>query len=269
MARSTFYYRLSERPDKYASVKDQIRRIYAQNKGRYGCRRVWQALRVAGMVINRKTVARLMRKMSLAGITPKRHYRSYKGEVGRIAANVLNRDFAATKPGQKLTTDISQFVINGVKLYLSPVLDMWNGEVISYTISHSPNMALVMKMLKKAFRRIEPTEDALLHSDQGWHYQHAQYQLTLREHGITQSMSRKGNCLDNSIMENFFGLLKNEFYYANHFADEQTFLKGLAEYIKYYNNDRIKLRLSMSPVQYRQQYTNNMSMNIQTTNNIY
>jgi putative transposase len=254
MARSTFYYRISERPDKYASIKDQIRRIYEKNKGRYGCRRVWQTLRVAGLVINRKKVARLMRIMSLAGITPKRHYRSYKGEVGRIADNVLNRDFTAAKPCQKLTTDISQFVVNGVKLYLSPVLDMWNGEVISYAISHSPNMALVMKMLKKAFRRIESAEDALLHSDQGWHYQHAQYQLALREHGITQSMSRKGNCLDNSMMENFFGLLKNEFYYANHFSDEQTFLKGLAQYIKYYNNDRIKLRLSMSPVQYRQIY---------------
>lgn len=269
MARSTFYYRISARPDKYVSIKAQIRRIYEKNKGRYGCRRVWQTLRAAGIVINRKTVARLMRMMSLAGITPKRHYRSYKGEVGRIAANVLNRDFAAAKPYQKLTTDISQFVINGVKLYLSPVLDMWNGEVISYAISRSPNMALVMKMLKKAFRRIEPAKDALLHSDQGWQYQHARYQLSLKQHGITQSMSRKGNCLDNSMMENFFGLLKNEFYYVNHFADEQTFLKGLADYIKYYNNDRIKLRLSMSPVKYRQKHTNNMSTNTQILNNIY
>jgi putative transposase len=190
--------------------------------------------------------------------------------VGKKAPNTLNREFTATEPYRKLTTDISQFVINGVKLYLSPVLDMWNGEIISYTISRSPNMALVMKMLKKAFRRMGiAASGALLHSDQGWQYQHAQYQLALKKHGIIQSMSRKGNCLDNSVMENFFGLLKNEFYYVNHFDDEQTFLKGLAEYIKYYNNDRIKLRLSMSPAQYRQQYTNNMSMNIQTTNNIY
>ena len=281
MARSTFYYRLSERTDKYASVKDQIRRIYDKNKGRYGCRRVWQALRVAGLVINRKTVARLMHSMSLFGVTPKRHYRSYKGDVGKIAPNTLNRNFTAAGPYEKLTTDISQFVINGVKLYLSPILDMWNGEIISYAISHSPNLALVKKMLKKAFRRIRQGRDALLyipndvlmHSDQGWHYQHANYQLMLKEHGITQSMSRKGNCLDNSVMENFFGLLKNEFYYVNHFDDEQTFLKGLAEYIKYYNNDRIKLRLSMSPVQYRQTYMNNMAMymdnNNTTTNNIY
>ena len=262
MARSTFYYRLSERTDKYASVKDQIRRIYDKNKGRYGCRRVWQALRVAGLVINRKTVARLMHSMSLFGVTPKRHYHSYKGDVGKIAPNTLNRNFTAAGPYEKLTTDISQFVINGVKLYLSPILDMWNGEIISYTISRSPNMALVMKMLKKAFRCMGiAASGALLHSDQGWQYQHAQYQLALKEHGIIQSMSRKGNCLDNSVMENFFGLLKNEFYYVNHFDDEQTFLKGLAEYIKYYNNDRIKLRLSMSPVQYRQQYTNN----VQTT----
>ena len=270
MARSTFYYRIGERPDKHASLCKQIEGIYSKHKGRYGYRRVWQTLRVAGLVINRKTVARLMRKMSLFGIMPKRHYRSYKGDVGKIAPNVLNRDFATTEPYRKLTTDISQFVINGIKLYLSPVLDMWNGEIISYTISRSPNMALVMKMLKKAFRRIgAATSGALMHSDQGWQYQHAQYQLALKEHGIIQSMSRKGNCLDNSVMENFFGLLKNEFYYVNHFADEQTFLKGLADYIKYYNNDRIKLRLNMSPVQYRQTYMNNMSKNMHTSNNIY
>ena len=269
MARSTFYYRIGERLDKHAALSEQIRGIYSKHKGRYGYRRVWQTLRVAGLVINRKTVARLMRKMSLFGITPKRHYRSYKGDVGKIAPNVLNRDFAAAGPYKKLTTDISQFVIGDRKLYLSPVLDMWNGEIISYTISHSPNLALVMKMLKKAFRRMGDTSGTMLHSDQGWHYQHAHYQWALREHGITQSMSRKGNCLDNSVMENFFGLLKKEFYYVNHFDDEQTFLKGLAEYIKYYNNDRIKLRLNMSPVQYRQTYINNMSMNMHTTNNIY
>ncbi len=258
MARSTYYYRLSERPDKYASIKEEIRRIYSENKGRYGCRRVWQSLRIAGWMINRKTVARLMHMMSLFGITPKRHYRSYQGDVGKKAPNVLDREFAAPGPFRKLTTDISQFVINGVKWYLSPILDMWNGEIISYTVSRSPNMALVMKMLKKAFRRMGAASiGALLHSDQGWQYQHAQYQLALKEHGMIQSMSRKGNCLDNSVMENFFGLLKNEFYYVNHFADEQTFLKGLADYIKYYNNDRIKLRLSMSPVQYRQQHTIN------------
>ena len=269
MTRSTFYYRIGERPDKHASLCKQIEGIYRKHKGRYGYRRVWQTLRVAGLVINRKTVARLMRKMSLFGITPKRHYRSYKGDVGKIAPNVLNRDFAAAGPYEKLTTDISQFVIGDRKLYLSPILDMWNGEIISYTISHSPNLALVMKMLKKAFRRMGDTSGTMLHSDQGWHYQHAHYQWALREHGITQSMSRKGNCLDNSVMENFFGLLKNEFYYVNHFDDEQTFLKGLAEYIKYYNNDRIKLRLNMSPVQYRQTNMNNTSMNMQTNNNIY
>ena len=269
MARSTFYYRIGERPDKYASLCQQIEGVYRKNKGRYGYRRVWQTLRVAGLKINKKTTARLMHKMSLFGIAPKRHYRSYKGDVGKIAPNVLNRDFAAAGPYEKLTTDISQFVIGDRKLYLSPVLDMWNGEIISYTISHSPNLALVMKMLKKAFRRMGDTSGTMLHSDQGWHYQHAHYQWALREHGITQSMSRKGNCLDNSVMENFFGLLKNEFYYVNHFDDEQTFLKGLAEYIKYYNNDRIKLRLNMSPVQYRQTYMNNMSMNMLTTNNIY
>ena len=269
MARSTFYYRISVRPDKHASLCERIDGIYRRHKGRYGYRRVCETLRAEGVVVNRKTVARLMRRMSLSGMTPKRHYRSYKGEVGRIAPNVLDRDFAAAGPCEKLTTDISQFVIGGRKLYLSPVLDMWNGEIISYAVSRSPDMALVMKMLKKAFRRMGDTAGTLLHSDQGWHYQHAHYRWALREHGIIQSMSRKGNCLDNSVMENFFGLLKNEFYYVNRFEDEQTFLKGLAEYIRYYNNDRIKLRLRMSPVQYRQTYMNNLSMNTHTANNIY
>lgn len=176
MARSTFYYRIGERPDKHASLCKQIECVYRKHKGRYGYRRVWQTLRVDGLTINRKTVARLMRKMSLFGITPKRHYRSYKGDVGKIAPNVLNRNFAAAGPYEKLTTDISQFVIGDRKLYLSPVLDMWNGEIISYTVSHSPNLALVMKMLKKAFRRMGDTSGTMLHSDQGWHYQHAHYQ---------------------------------------------------------------------------------------------
>ena len=147
MARSTFYYRISERPDKHASLCKEIEGVYRKHKGRYGYRRVYQTLRANGLIINRKTVARLMHKMSLFGITPKRHYRSYKGDVGKIAPNVLNREFRADGPYRKLTTDISQFVIGDRKLYLSPILDMWNGEVISYTISHSPNLALVMKML--------------------------------------------------------------------------------------------------------------------------
>ena len=134
MARSTFYYRIGERPDKHASLCKQIEGVYRKHKGRYGYRRVWQTLRVAGLTINRKTVARLMRKMSLFGITPKRHYRSYKGDVGKIAPNVLNRDFAAAGPYEKLTTDISQFVIGDRKLYVSPILDMWNGEIISIRI---------------------------------------------------------------------------------------------------------------------------------------
>ena len=251
MARSTFYYRISVRPDKHASLCERIDGIYRRHKGRYGYRRVCETLRAEGVVVNRKTDARLMRRMSLSGITPKRHYHSYKGEVGRIAPNVLDRDFAAAGPCEKLTTDISQFVIGGCKLYLSPVLDMWNGEIISYAVSRSPDMALVMKMLKKAFRRMRDTAGTLLHSDQGWHYQHTQYQHMLKDKGIVQSMSRKGNCLDNSVMENFFGMMKNELLYVNHFDSMDDFKRQLADYIDYYNNKRIKLKLKMSPVQYR------------------
>lgn len=256
MARSTFFYHIKQKQDKYEEVCKKITDIYARNKGRYGYRRICIELRSQGICINHKTVARLMQEMSLQAKRKVRHYRSYKGQIGKTAPNVLERDFSATGPNQKWATDVSQVNIKDRKCYLSTILDLWNGEIVSFTISDSPNLKMVTEMLKKAFDNKANYAGLIMHSDQGWHYQHKEYQNMLQERGIVQSMSRKGNCLDNSMMENFFGLMKNELLYVNSFDDIKCFKKELEEYISYYNNKRIKLRLGMSPVQYRKQHQN-------------
>jgi len=169
-----------------------------------------------------------------------------------IAPNLLNRDFQAETPNQKWTTDITEFSLFGRKLYLSPVLDMYNGEIVSYEISEHPVLEQVTNMLKKAFAKIPDNTQLIFHSDQGWQYQHKSYQKMLREKGIRQSMSRKGNCLDNSVMENFFGLLKSELLYLQEFDSIEDFRMQLEEYMDYYNNRRIKGKLKgMSPVAFR------------------
>ena len=254
MARSVFYYHLKrlKADGKYAMEKETIKSIYHEHKGRYGYRRVTAEMRNRGVVINHKTVKRLMDEMCLKSRIRKVRYRSYKGEVGKIAPNIIARNFAAEAPNRKWATDVTQINIGSVKLYLSPILDMFNGEIISYNISRSPNMEQVYDMLDKAFDRFDSLDGLILHSDQGWQYQHFGYRQRLAEHHIIQSMSRKGNCLDNAMAENFFGIMKSELLYAEEFESPETFMKALDEYIEYYNNKRIKSRLKgKSPVQYR------------------
>ena len=257
MARSVFYYHLSRLNDSdgYDGLRLRIRTIYDKNKGRYGYRRICAVLRNEGEKINHKTIQKLMRQMGLKAKRRKCHYRSYKGQVGKIAPNILERDFKADKPNQKWTTDVTQVAIKDRKIYLSPILDMFNGEIISYSISSSPNLQMVTTMLMKAFKKHTGLRGLVMHSDQGWHYQHLMYQKLLKKHGVIQSMSRKGNCLDNAMMENFFGLMKNELLYIRQFDSVEDFERQLEKYIHWYNNKRIKLRLKgMSPVQYRAQY---------------
>ena len=193
-----------------------------------------------------------MKEERLTSKVRMKKYRSYRGQIGKVAPNFIQRDFNAEKPNRKWSTDITEFALFGRKLYLSPILDMFNGEIVTYEISTSPCLAQVMNMLDKAFAKVKDTEGIIFHSDQGWQYQHAHYQQTLKNHGIIQSMSRKGNCLDNSVMENFFGLLKSELLYLQEFKSLEDFETKLHEYIFYYNNKRIKLKLKgMSPVEYR------------------
>ncbi len=181
-------------------------------------------------------------------------YRSYKGEVGNIAPNLLERNFIAEKPNQKWVTDVTEFGLFGQKLYLSPILDLCSSDIVSYTISDRPVLSMVTKMLDKAFEKIPNGTNLILHSDQGWQYQHKQYQRMLRMKNIRQSMSRKGNCLDNAVVENFFGLLKSELLYLQEFESMENFKRELIEYLDYYNNRRIKAKLKgLPPALHRQQ----------------
>ena len=180
-----------------------------------------------------------------------KRYKSYRGAVGKIAPNMLNRNFKASKPNQKWATDITEFTLFGQKTYLSTIIDLFNGEVVCYHVHNHPTLHLVYEMLKKAMPLMIEHKGLLLHSDQGWHYQHKRYQAVLRETGAVQSMSRKGNCLDNAVQENFFGLLKSELLRLQKFDSLEHFIDELHNYIWYYNNVRIKTKLKMSPVQYR------------------
>ena len=174
-----------------------------------------------------------MKELRLVCCVRIKKYRSYKGEVGKIAPNLLNRNFYAEKPNQKWATDVTEFSLFGQKLYLSPVLDLHNGYLVSYTISERPVLGMVTSMLEKAFETIPDGTGLILHSDQGWQYQHKQYQRMLKAKGIWQSMSRKGNCLDNAVMENFFGLLKSELLYLQKFESLEHFKQELADCLDY------------------------------------
>lgn len=254
MARSTFYYysRQEGHIDKYLEVKSMIHAIYHRHKGRLGYRRITLLMKQKGMNINHKTVYRLMGIMNLKSVVRIKKYRSYKGEHGKIAPNVLNREFKSAHPNQKWATDVTEFNVSGKKLYLSPIIDLFNQEIISYELSERPDFRSVMSMLDKALKKRRKDQSTILHSDQGWQYQMKQYQHTLLKNGITQSMSRKGNCLDNAVMENFFGILKSELFYLKKYLSVEQLKSEIEEYINYYNKDRIKLNLKgMSPIQYR------------------
>lgn len=256
MARATFYYYLQRQqlPDKYLSVNKLINDIFKANMGRYGYRRITMELHNRCIQINHKTVERLMRENGIKCQVRIKKYRSHRGQEGKIVPNILERDFVATAPNCKWVTDVTEFALFGQKRYISPILDLYNGEIISYTISKRPNLLMVTNMLTKAIKNINGNKNLILHSDQGWHYQHSAYQNALKNRGITQSMSRKGNCLDNAVMENFFGLLKSELLYLQKFSSIENFEYELENYIHYYNNFRIKEKLKgLSPVMFRTQ----------------
>jgi len=199
--------------DKYSLTKETITAICRENRGRYGYRRVTGELHQRGILLNHKTVQRLMKELGLVCRVRMKKYHSYKGEVGRIAPNLIERNFEAEKPNQKWVTDVTEFSLFGQKLYLSPILDLCSRDIVSYTISDRPVLSMVTEMLDKALEKLPNGTSLILHSDQGWQYQHKQYQRMLKVRGIHQSMSRRGNCLDNAVIENFFGLLKSELLY--------------------------------------------------------
>ena len=253
LPRSTFYYHRKHpnTGDKYAQAKAEIQVIFHENKGRYGYRRVCIELRNRGISLNHKTVQRLMKEMNLICRVRMKKYRSYKGETGKIANNELNREFRAERPNQKWVTDITQFRLFGQKLYLSPILDLYSGDIVTYTISDSPNLLMVTTMLEQAFQKIPDGTELMLHSDQGWHYQHKRYRWMLAEKGITQSMSRKGNPYDNAMAENFFSILKTECIYRNKPNTLFEAQRMIDDYIYFYTYERIQIKTGVAPLTLR------------------
>lgn len=256
LPRSTFYYQLKvlAADDKHQQLKEQIRAVFNRHKGRYGYRRVTAAVRQLGEQVNHKTVQRLMGTLGLKSLVRPKKYQSFKGEVGHAAPNVLQRQFEAKAANQKWVTDVTEFNVAGRKLYLSPVLDLYNGEIVAFETAERPKFELVGTMLKKALAKLGPDDRPMLHSDQGWQYRMPAYKRLLTEREMVQSMSRKGNCLDNAAMESFFAVLKSEFFHLNKFSSVEELKIGLKRYIHYYNHERIKLKLKgLSPAQFRTQ----------------
>ena len=257
--KSTYHYWVKkmkqENPNQ--ELEELILSIFKENDENYGYRRIRDALHNRGLKINHKRVYRIMKKLKLRCIKfshKSRKYRSYKGTVGTVAKNLINRRFNTPHPYQKVATDTTEFKTQeGKKLYLNPMMDLATGEILSYSINHKPDLSFVMESLHGVLPILKSAKyRTTIHSDQGWHYQHKSFVKTLKENKIFQSMSRKGNCLDNSPMENFFGILKQEMYYGKKFKTYEELKEAIEDYIYYYNHKRIKTKLAgMSPVQYR------------------
>ncbi|EIF6360600.1 IS3 family transposase [Escherichia coli] len=257
LARSTLYYQLSlqKAKDKYADVKQLIASIFHEHRGCYGYRRIHCELQKRGLKFSGKTVRKLMQQLGLKSPVRLKKYRSYRGNMGLAAENILQRQFKAEAPCEKWVTDITEFRAGGQKLYLSPILDLFNGEIVAWETACRPTEELVKRMLNKGLESLAEGEKPLLHSDQGRHYRIKSYQSALADKGLVQSMSRKGNCLDNAVMENFFGHLKEEMYYRRDYRSVEELENAVNEYITYWNQKRIKLSLGgLSPVEYRTEY---------------
>lgn len=244
-----------EDPDQ--AWKTLILETFEKHEGRYGYRRIHADLKAQGHKINHKKVQRIMKKLNLKCVKfiRKSRYKSYKGTVGKIAKNRLNRHFNTPYTLQKLVTDVTEFkCTNHEKLYLSPIMDLYNSEIIGFSMSKRPTLEFVIDSLKQVLPIIHERAEyrTTIHSYQGWHYQHNSWVKTLKQNKIFQSMSRKATCADNAAMENFFGLLKQEMYYGEELMSYEALQKKMEKYINYYNNDRIKQKLAgMSPVKYR------------------
>ena len=249
--------------------------VFEYHKSRYGYRRIVLAIEeLKG--INHKRIQRIMSENGLFGRQPKNKYHSYKGDNGEYKENLLLhkevdevnhktkyvRDFDTSKPNEKWTTDVSEFKAPGGKLYLSPIMDMYDGSIISYDISISPDFNQTKRMIDGAFGKYPDLKGLIFHSDQGWQYQMKPYRKWLKDKGILQSFSRKGNCMDNSLMENFFGIMKNEMYYDHEFKSLDELRTAMEEYILYYNTERINIkRQGLPPLVYRQQSLSQLQLN--------
>ena len=258
LSRSNYYYNLQKKDKDRGNqqVMAEIKAIYEEHRHRYGYRRITLELRRRGWLVNHKKVQRLMNKLKLFGIVSKRwhKYNSYRGNQGPIKNDLIKRNFSAVYPEHKWYSDVTEFKLNGQKTYLSPIVDGCTQEVIAYSISRSPNLKQIMDMLKQAWRKHPALNGLIFHTDQGWQYQHPKFQAWLKDHGIEQSMSRKGNSLDDGLMEGFFGILKREMFYGfeTQFKNLNELEEAIQKYISYYNQQRIKVKLKgLSPLEYR------------------
>ncbi|WP_322555881.1 IS3 family transposase [Lactobacillus sp. PV034] len=266
LSKSNYYYVLKQddKDLKNQDIMKRIKEIFEEHKHRYGYRRITAQLHIEGVKINHKKVKRLMKKMHLFGIAIRRRrkYSSYQGTVGKIKPNLICRNFLAILPDRKWYSDITEFHLNGEKLYLSPIMDGCTHEIISYTLSRHPVLEQVMNMLELAYKDHPALNGLIFHTDQGWQYQHPAFQNWLKNHGIEQSMSRKGNSLDDGLMEGFFGILKREMFYGfeKTFKNLDELEEAIKEYIYYYNNKRIKSSIkNHTPIQYRNMVLNQMA----------
>ena len=257
LARSTFFYHQPrlQAPDPKEKLKAAVTEIFETNHGRYGHRRVHTELLKHGWTVAKKTVLKLMQALGLAcRVRRRKRYNSYQGEQGAVAPNVLNREFEAEAPNQKWVTDVTEFSVGDRKLYLSPVMDLFDRQIISYSLGLSPNLALTNDSLREALTCLQPGQQPLVHSDQGFQYRHASWRTLIEGAGAVQSMSRKGNCYDNAVIENFFGHLKEELFHRVRFLNTDALAAAIEEYIHWYNTKRISTKLKgLSPVQYRAQ----------------
>jgi putative transposase len=259
---ATYHYHVksfgNEDPD--TELKERISHLFEEFRERYGYKRITKELQKLGYCVNHKKVYRLMQELGIKCVKfmrKSRKYNSYKGTVGKIAKNRLVRRFNTPIPLQKVVTDITEFKCLGEeKLYLNPILDLYNGEVLAFGIKKRPTLDLVMEPLQETMEILKnhTTYRTTIHSDQGWHYQHKKWVKTLKGNKVFQSMSRKATCADNASMENFFGILKQEMYYGEKLVNYEELKRRIEEYIYWYNHVRSKVKLTgLSPVEYRTQ----------------
>lgn len=257
LARSTFFYHQGrlDRPDPHAELKAVVQEAFNNAKGRYGHRRIHRELAKSGWQVAKKTVLKLMRELELfCHVRRRKRYNSYKGQPGQIAPNLLDREFDAEVPNEKWVTDVTEFHVGEAKIYLSPIMDLFDRSIIAYSWGTSPALSLVNEPLKEALSSLKVGETPVVHSDQGFQYQHISWRNLLAGAGAKQSMSRKGTCLDNAVIEGFFGHLKEELFNHATYSNVEAFTRDLDEYMQWYNTVRTHTRLEgLSPVEYRTQ----------------
>ena len=258
LARSSYFYHRARAAigDKYVRVRQSITEIFESNHRCYGYRRLQASLAREQGPISEKVIQRLMKQESLVVAKPKRRrYASYLGEISPAPENIINRDFQAAAPNKKWLTDITEFQIPAGKVYLSPIIDCFDGMVVSWTIGTSPDAELVNTMLDAAIETVTETSDRpVVHSDRGGHYRWPGWLSRMSEAKLTRSMSRKACSPDNAACEGFFGRLKNELFYPRDWKSVtvEQFIEVLDDYIRWYNEKRIKISLgALSPIEYR------------------